>query len=224
MPLFLEGGNISESKLSTKIHKSKTKLKCFHPDSARETMTWFNYPSLRFEANDYTTNKLTATNTTNNLLDWNFGKMSRIDVASVKPEVASSKAMNDRALASSKNETRVGPYIRNGSHWSCVGMDQDGFGIVNQASIGTSEMDQSMESNDGQKMDLEWYQMFEMMERAELSDFVVNSSLKFERAPSGPLVRSRATPNLINQSETVRNCSTSCLHPFKDNTQSYKPI
>ena len=103
-------------------------------------------------------------------------------------------------------------------------MDQDGFGIVNQASIGTSEMDQSMESNDGQKMDLEWYQMFEMMERAELSDFVVNSSLKFERAPSGPLVRSRATPNLINQSETVRNCSTSCLHPFKDNTQSYKPI
>ena len=44
-------------------------------------MTWFNYPSLRFEANDYTTNQLTTANTTNNLLDWNFGMDARINVA-----------------------------------------------------------------------------------------------------------------------------------------------
>ena len=99
-------------------------------------------------------------------------------------------------------------------------MGQDDFGIVKQASIGTSEMDQGMESNDGQMMDQEWNQMFEMMERAEVSDFVVNSSLKFESTPSGGLARSRATPNLINQSETVRNHSTLCSRPFKDTTKS----
>ena len=147
--------------------------------------------------------------------------MSRTNVANVEPVVTSAKAMNDRTPTSGRNGTRVGQIIRNGSHWSCVGMDQADFGYVKQASIGTSKMDHGMESNDGLKMDQEWYQMFEMMERAELSDFVVKPSLKFERAPSGPLARSKATPNLINQSETVRNYSTSCSHPFTDNTQSY---
>ena len=65
MPLYLEGRNISQSNFSTKTYKFKAKLKCFHSDSARETMAWFNYPSLRFEANDYTTNNLTTANTTN---------------------------------------------------------------------------------------------------------------------------------------------------------------
>ena len=68
MPLFLEGGNISQSNFSIKTHKSKAKLKCFHSGSAREAMTWFNYPSLRFEANDYTTNNLTTANTTNKFI------------------------------------------------------------------------------------------------------------------------------------------------------------
>ena len=93
------------------------------------------------KANDYITNTLTATNTTNNLLDWNFRKMSRIGVAKVEPEVASPKAMYDRTPTSSQNGTRVGKAIRNGSHGSCVGMDQDDFGIVKQANIGTSKMD-----------------------------------------------------------------------------------
>ena len=53
MPLFLGDGNISQSNISTKALTFKTKSKCFHPDSTREKMTWFNYPSLRFEANDY---------------------------------------------------------------------------------------------------------------------------------------------------------------------------
>ena len=112
-------------------------------------------------------------------------------------------------------------------------------------------MDQSMESNDGQEMDQEWNQMFEMMERAEVSDFVVNANFKCESAPSGRLPRSRgtpnlinqfetvrkyesassdrlggstATPNLINQSETVRNCGTT-LGPraFKHDTKSFYP-
>ena len=63
--------------------------------------------------------------------------------------------------------------------------------------------------------------MFEMLERAEVNDFVVESNFKYERAPSGPLARSRATSNLINQSETVRNYSTSCFRPLKDTTKSY---
>ena len=46
-----------------------------------------------------------------------------------------------------------------------------------EASISTSKMDHGMESDDGQMMDQEWNQMFEMMERAELSDFVVKPSL-----------------------------------------------
>ena len=86
--------------------------------------------------------------------------MSRIDVANVEPEVASSKAMNDRTPTSGENGTRVGKAIRNGSHGSCVGMGQDDFGIVKQASIGTSKMDHGMESNDGWQMDDEWNQVF----------------------------------------------------------------
>ena len=149
MPLSLGNGDISEPTFSTKIHKFKAKLKCFHSDSTQEIMAWFNYPSLRFEANDYTTNKLTTANTTNNLLDWNFGKMSRINVVNVEPVVTSSKAMNDRTPTSGRNGTKVGLIIRNENHGSCVGMDQDDFGIVKQASIGTSKVDQGMESNDG---------------------------------------------------------------------------
>ena len=67
MSLLLGDGNISESNFSIKTHTSKTKLKCFNPKSAQEIMTWFNYPSLRFEANDYTTNNLTTANTTNKI-------------------------------------------------------------------------------------------------------------------------------------------------------------
>ena len=93
--------------------------------------------------------------------------MSRINVADVEPVVASLTFMNDCTPTSGKNVTKVGQRIRNGSHLSCVGMDQDDFGIVKQASIGTSKMDHGMESNYGQEMDQEWYQMFEMMERAE---------------------------------------------------------
>ena len=102
----------------------------------------------------------------------------------MEPVVASSKAMNDRTPTSSRSETKVGQRIRNGYHGSCVGMDQDDFGIVKQASIGTSKMDRSMESNDGQEMDQELNQMFEMLERTEVSDFVVKSNLKYECAPS----------------------------------------
>ena len=101
-------------------------------------------------------------------------------------------------------------------------MDQDDFGFVKQASIGTSKMDQGMESNDGQMMDQEWNQMFEMLERAELSDFVVNSSLKFNHALRS-FGRSRSPPNLINQSETVRNHSTLCSQALKLNTKSFYP-
>ena len=70
----------------------------------------------------------------------------------MEPVVASLTFMNDRTPTSGKNGTRVGKAIRNGSHLSCVGMDQDDFGIVKQASIGTSAMDHGMESNDGQEM------------------------------------------------------------------------
>ena len=80
---------------------------------------------------------------------------SRIGVINVEPEVANPKAMNGRTLTSSKNGTRVGQRIRNGSHWSCVGMDQDDFGFVKQASIGAPAMDQGMKSNNGQEMDQE---------------------------------------------------------------------
>ena len=75
--------------------------------------------------------------------------MSRIGVVNVEPAVARPKAMNDRAPTSSRNETKVGQRIRNGNHGSCVGMGQDDFGIVKQASIGASMMDHGMESNDG---------------------------------------------------------------------------
>ena len=131
--------------------------------------------------------------------------MSRINVDNVQPGVARLKAMNDRYPTSGKDGTRVGQAIRNGGNWSCVGEEQDDFGVVKQASIGTSKMDHGMESNDGQKMDQEWNQVFEMLKRAEVSDFVVKSCLKFERAPSGLLAGSTATPNLLYKSETT-NC------------------
>ena len=83
--------------------------------------------------------------------------MSRINVANVEPVVASLKAMNDRIPTSSKDEIKVGQRIRNGSHWSCIGMDEDDFGVVKQASVGTSKMDCGMKSTDGQKMDQELY-------------------------------------------------------------------
>ena len=78
---------------------------------------------------------------------------SRIDGADASRAEAISKAMNGRTLTSSEDGTRVGKAIRNGSHWSCVGKDQDDFGTVKQASIGTSKMDHGMESNDGWNMD-----------------------------------------------------------------------
>ena len=68
---------------------------------------------------------------------------------------------------------------------------------MKQASIGTSKMNRGMELNDGLKMDQEWNQLFEMMERDEVSDFVVKPSLKFARAPPGPLAGS--TENQILQ-------------------------
>ena len=145
--------------------------------------------------------------------------MSRINVADVEPVVASLKAMNDRYPTSGKNGTKVGPIIRNGSHWSCVGEDHDDFGIVKQASIGTSKMDHGMESNDGQKMEREWNQVFEMLERAEVSDFVVKYNLTFGRAPSGPLAGSTATPNLTNYTGSVRSALSKSS--FKNNTKSY---
>ena len=70
MSLFLGDGNISQSNISIKIYNSKTKPKCFHSNQIRKTTTWFNYPSLRFEANDYTANNLTTANFTNKIY-WN---------------------------------------------------------------------------------------------------------------------------------------------------------
>ena len=80
-----------------------------------------------------------------------FGLNARSNVVDVEPVVARLTLMHDRTLTSGENKTRVGKAIRNGTHWSCVGMDQDGLGVVKQASIGTSAMDQGMESNDGQR-------------------------------------------------------------------------
>ena len=99
-----------------------------------------------------------------------FGLTARSNVADVEPVVARLTLMHDRTPTSGRDGTKVGKIIRNGSHWSCVGMDQDGLGVVKQASIGASAMDHGMESNDGQVMDQEWNQVFEMMERAEVSD------------------------------------------------------
>ena len=147
--------------------------------------------------------------------------MSRIDGVNVEPVVARSKAMNDRAPTSGQNETKVGLIIRNGNHGSYVGMGQDDFGIVKQASIGTTTMDQGMESNDGQEMDQEWNQVFEMMDRAELSDFVVKPSLKFNHALRG-FGRSRSPPNLtIHSNLTGSVRSALCERSFKTATKSY---
>ena len=99
-----------------------------------------------------------------------FGLDARSNVADVEPVVARLTLMNDRTPTSGKYLTKVGQRIRNGGNASCVGMDQDGLDVVKQASIGASAMDHGMESNDGQAMDQEWNQVFEMMERAEVSD------------------------------------------------------
>ena len=78
-----------------------------------------------------------------------FGLTARSNVADVEPVVASLTLMHDRTPTSGRNGPKVGKAIRNGTHWSCVGMDQDGLGFVKQASIGASAMDNGMESNDG---------------------------------------------------------------------------
>ena len=98
------------------------------------------------------------------------------------------KAMDDRTPTSGRNGTRVGSYIRNGSHGSCVGMDQDDFGGVERVSFGELEMmDNGMEWNDGLKMDQEWNQPVEMLKRVELSDFVVKPSLNRQTADRGQI-------------------------------------
>ena len=120
-------------------------------------------------------------------------------------------------------------------------MGQDDFGIVKQASIGTSKMDHGMESNDGWQMDDEWNQVFKMMDNVRFASQLdkahrafeplpgstpnlINQSetvRSYESAPSGRLAGSTATPNFINQSETVRNYSTLCFRPLKDTSKSY---
>ena len=128
--------------------------------------------------------------------------MSRINVANVEPVVASLKPMNDRAPTSSRNETKVGLINRNGRHGSCAGMDRDDFGIVKQASIGTSAMDHGMESNDGWQMDDEWNQVFKMMDNVRFATQIDKARCAYEPLPG-------STPNFINQSETVRNYESS---------------
>ena len=95
--------------------------------------------------------------------------MSRINVADAEPVVASLTFMNDRTTTSGLHGTKVGSAIRNGSNGSCVGMDQDDFGIVKKANIGTSKMDQGMESNDGWQMDSDWDQVFKMMDNVRFA-------------------------------------------------------
>lgn len=105
---------------------------------------------------------------------------------------------------------KVGPVIRNGERSSYVEEDQDDFDSVERANIGTSKMDNGMESNDEWKMDQEWNKVFEMMEQASLthglSEFgTVNAG--YGRTPFGMHVCSKTPQNLINQceSETVRS-------------------
>ena len=150
-----------------------------------------------------------------------FGLNARSNVVNVEPEVARLTLMNDRTPTNVEHSTKLGQRIPNGSHSSCVGMDQDGLGVVKQASIGASAMDHGMESNDGQVMDQEWNQAFAMVEQVEVSDFVVKPSLKFNYALRGSECKN-SPPNHTNQSETVRNCG-SALHPrpSKVNTKLY---
>ena len=93
---------------------------------------------------------------------------ARIDANDASMAEAILKAMNNREPTSGKNGTRVRKAIRNGSHWSCVGEDQDDFRCVEQVGIGSSKMDNGIESNNGLKMDQEWNQVFAMMEQIEL--------------------------------------------------------
>ena len=136
---------------------------------------------------------------------------SRINGANVEPGVASSKAMNDRDPTSGKNGTKVGPYIQNGSHWSCFGEDQDDFGIVKQASIGTSKMDNGMESHDGWQMDNEWNQVFKMMENVRFASQLDKAHRAFEPLPGSPPNRAAELPKpmeLPKSSSTIRLCSS----------------
>ena len=64
---------------------------------------------------------------------------------------ANSKAMYDHELTSNEIRAKVGQRIRNGNELNCVGEDQDDFGSVERANIGTSKMDHGMESNDGKR-------------------------------------------------------------------------
>ena len=126
-----------------------------------------------------------------------FGLNARSNVADVEPEVARLTLMHDRTPTSGRNGTRVGKAIRNGSHWSCVGMDQDGLGVVKQASIGASKMDHGMESNDGWQMDDDWNQVFKMMDNVRFASQLGKAHCALEPLPGSP-------PKLTNQSETVR--------------------
>ena len=167
---------------------------------------------------------------------------AQLNVADVEPVVASLTFMNDRTPTSGKSVTKVGQRIRNGSHLSCVGMDQDDLGYVKQASIGASKMDHGMESNDGWQMDDDWNQVFKMMDNVRFASQVskarraleplpgspqnlTNQSetvRKYDSAPSGRLAGSTATPNFINQSETVRNHITIlCSRALKLPTKSF---
>ena len=141
---------------------------------------------------------------------------ARSNVADVEPVVASLTFMNDRTPTSGKSVTKVGQRIRNGSHLSCVGMDQDDLGFVKQASIGASKMDHGMESNDGWQMDDEWNQVFKMMDNVRFASQLDKAHRALEPLPG-------STPNLINQSETVRNHSTLCSRAFKLHTKSFYP-
>ena len=133
------------------------------------------------------------------------------------------KAMYDRDLTYSEIRAKVGPYIRNGNELNCVGEDNDDFGGVERANIGsTSMIDHGMESNDRQEMDQEWNQVFVLLEQVGLtnkvSEFgILNHSHK--RIPPGLLTCSKVPPNLINHTGSVR--SALCNRPYKDTTKSY---
>ena len=146
MPLFLEDGNISISKLSIKIHKSKTKSKCFHSDSARETMTWFNYPSLRSkQTTTHTSKQLTTTTTNIYWIELEFRLMGRlqgsdVSLAMIRYRRAFALKTMDDPLAWSKptaglKQTKVNVYNRNGKRRGYVEEDQDGFGVWNEQAL-----------------------------------------------------------------------------------------
>ena len=63
-----------------------------------------------------------------------------------------------------------------------------------------------MESNDGWQMDDEWNHVFKMMENVRFATQIDKAHRALEPLPG-------STPNFTNQSETVRNYSTSCIRP-----------